>query len=184
MSNSFIAHWPNILFEEGSTLVSDDYGAGRARYGITELNNPDAWSDGDVTEEEAKQIYEARYWNPISGSRLPTEAIAGAVLDSAINIGPSRARKLAQRALGVTPDGIFGPITFGAFEKVNEKAFLNKFADLRIEDYKRIYEDNFPKFPQSVLAVWIARSNRYRNSKALGGALLPLVMIALVFFFG
>lgn len=184
--SKFINHWANVLKEEGSALVADDFGAGRARYGITEKYNPEAWKDGDVTEAEAKQIYENKYWRAIGGPRLSSEAIAGALLDSAINQGTGWATRAAQKILGVAVDGKIGPISLGALNSVDKDSFLEDFLQARLSAYKTIYENNKPKYPLVVYVAWVNRAKRYgpkSTLKSLGSNIGALLALGTIVFF-
>ena len=66
-----------------------------------------------LPREMAVSFYETEYWLPIRGDDLPL-AIASPLFDAAVNSGPEQAIKFLQRALGVVPDGVFGPVTLAA----------------------------------------------------------------------
>lgn len=84
---------------EGTTLVSDDNGAGRARFGITERSHPDAWRDGDVTRQEAAAIYRRQYWDAIGADGLAKD-LRIVAFDAAINQGAGLARQWIQESGG------------------------------------------------------------------------------------
>lgn len=86
-----------LLPHEGTAFVADDNGAGRARYGITERSHPEAWADGDVTEAEAKAIYQRDYWEPLDLDNKPA-GVARVLLDIAVNQGVGAARELYAEA--------------------------------------------------------------------------------------
>ncbi len=66
--------------------------------------------------DEAREIYRARYWDAVRGDELPA-GLDLAVFDFGVNSGPARAVGYLQAALGVTRDGVFGPVTLGAVQK-------------------------------------------------------------------
>lgn len=84
---------------EGSALVADDNGAGRARFGITERSHPEAWRDGDVTRQEAEAIYKRDYWDAIGADSL-APALRVVAFDAAINHGPGLSRRWIEESGG------------------------------------------------------------------------------------
>lgn len=114
--------------EGGATVTNDplDQG-GKTQYGISETSNPEAWSDGKVTEDEARAIYLQKYvryprfdqlpsllqplcidWGVISGPQLVTlklqellNAYPGTHLTLDARVGPA-----TLKALPATPEGL------------------------------------------------------------------------------
>ncbi|WP_426040756.1 glycosyl hydrolase 108 family protein [Brevundimonas sp. TWP2-3-4b1] len=84
---------------EGSALVQNDNGAGRARFGITERSHPDAWRDGDVSRQEAEAIYKRDYWDAIGADAL-APALRIVAFDAAINHGAGKARQWIRESGG------------------------------------------------------------------------------------
>jgi lysozyme family protein len=104
-------------FEGGWSNVPGDRG-GATNYGITQRTY-DAWrvttgqpaqSVDLIADEEVRAIYLADYWTPCRCEDLP-ELLALAVFDMAVNSGVNNARFTLQKALGVKPDGVIGPVT-------------------------------------------------------------------------
>lgn len=103
-----------------------------------------------ITRQQARAIFNVKYWMAIKGDRLP----AGwdqAIADMAFNSGPGRAVKLAQLTLGLDdPDGVVGPITIAAIQKAGVEK-LNEYMDRRLA-YLKTLED-WPVFGKG----WAAR---------------------------
>lgn len=125
MASFNIAIAPVLKHEGGYNNHPSDPG-GATNYGITlkvaqgfgsmaDFNN-----DGVVNAADMKvmplvfalKVYETNYWNPLFNS-FP-QPVADKVLDMAVHMGPSRAAKLLQQALGLTADGVVGPRTVAA----------------------------------------------------------------------
>lgn len=114
-------------FEGGYSDVKGDSG-GKTRYGITEAEARAAGYTGDMRDfpvEGAKQIYRLRYWVPLMGDALFSQAIADEVFDTAVNCGIGAAIPILQRVLNafnkggkrwadVAEDGIMGKATIAA----------------------------------------------------------------------
>lgn len=76
-----------------------------------------------ASDEEIATIYREQYWDAVRGDDL-FAGLDMTVFDPAVNAGPVRAIKFLQQALGVAVDGHFGLETFGAVQKVNDRAAL------------------------------------------------------------
>jgi lysozyme family protein len=119
------------LPHEGGFVDDPDDPGGRTNFGIAERSNPEAWADGVVTPEEAREIYRAKYWNTIQGDRLPRHT-AIATFDFAVHSGPATAAKALQKAVGAAVDGDLGPGTLAAVEKAAPDAGADAELALRI----------------------------------------------------
>lgn len=87
-----------------------------------------------ITEDEGMWIYENWYWLPDCDS-LPV-GLDLSFYDSAVNQGTTEAIKILQVALGVSEDGIWGPVTAAAASASSPVAAVNAFAERRL----RVYE--------------------------------------------
>jgi lysozyme family protein len=90
-----------------------------------------------LTTEQAGKVYKAQYWDKVRGDDLPS-GLDYAVFDFAVNSGPSKAVKELQKALGVTQDGIIGPITLEAARAANTKFLIDRLCDNRLAFLKRL----------------------------------------------
>lgn len=90
-----------------------------------------------LTKDDVKPLYKKNYWDAVKGDELPN-GVDYAAFDFAINAGPAASRKMIQRALGVTPDGIIGPKTMEAIKNADGKDFLQKFSDAKTAFYKSL----------------------------------------------
>lgn len=88
----FVMKW-----EGGSTITKDpDDPGGTTKYGISKRAHP-SLNIELLTEEDAKTIYFYDYWK-LSGANLQRPDIATVIFDTAVNMGNSRARKMATDA--------------------------------------------------------------------------------------
>lgn len=102
-----------LRFEGGYTddsAIGDRGGA--TNHGISERAYP-GLNIGALTREQAMALYRSDYWDRPRIGELP-DRIAIAVLDAAVNSGPSAAIRWLQAALGVAQDGIIGDQTLTA----------------------------------------------------------------------
>jgi lysozyme family protein len=155
-----------VLINEGGLVDKRQDHGGITNFGITlpmlTSFRQRQCSDSDIinlTEIEAKRIYEALFWNKLSVSGL-NQAIATAILDVAINNGQTVAIKLAQHCLpaSILPDGIMGVETLNALDKANPEMFIysyvgylqDRYADLCINATNQVI----------FLKGWLRRSRR------------------------
>ncbi len=94
-----------------------------------------------LKKEDVKPLYKRDYWDAVRGDDLPA-GVDYAVFDFAINAGPAAARKMIQKALGVTADGSIGPATMKAIQDAEGKDLLEKFSHSKEAFYKSL-----PTFP-------------------------------------
>jgi len=90
-----------------------------------------------LTKDDVKPLYKKNYWDAVKGDELPT-GVDYAAFDFAINAGPSASRKMIQRALGVTADGAFGPMTMAAIKEADAKDLMHKFSEAKTNFYKSL----------------------------------------------
>lgn len=77
----------------------------------------------DLSKSTAKEIYRARYWNAVEADTMPP-GLNMVLMDAAVNSGPSASIRWVQRALGVTADGILGPVTRKAISEADTKTLV------------------------------------------------------------
>jgi lysozyme family protein len=108
-----------------------------------------------LTQEAVKPLYHSRYWLAASCDKLPA-GVDLMVLDTAINMGVSRACKYLQSAAGVTADGHVGPQTLAAVATRDPAVLLSQIYSLRGSFYRA--SPNFPRFGKG----WLRRLNEVR----------------------
>jgi lysozyme family protein len=120
----------DIIAAEGGYVNDPADSGGETNYGITVEVARAAGYGGpmvDLPRGVAFNIYAARYWDAVGADKLAalSEAVAAEVVDTAVNMGASRAVRFLQRALNVlnagatvfndlTVDGQIGPSTIAA----------------------------------------------------------------------
>lgn len=119
--------WEGTAYE----VVPNDPG-GATKYGIDQRTHPDV-DIFSLTKAQAKAIYLSDYWRPSAGEKLPGR-VAWAVTDCRVNCGP-RASQWLQTILGVTADGIIGPVTLAAAKAPDERQLAKAILDRRESYY-------------------------------------------------
>jgi lysozyme family protein len=115
-----------VLGHEGGFVNHPSDPGGATNRGITlrtlrDWRGDDTLTADDVrnmTEAEAREIYLARYWNPVRGEDLPP-GVDLAVFDWAVLGGVGRSARHLQEALGVTADGAIGRQTLDALRRAD-----------------------------------------------------------------
>ena len=133
-----------LLHEGGYTNHPADPG-GPTNFGITihdyrRYVKPDATA-ADVKAmkvEEAKSIYRAKYWDAQRCDELPA-GVDYAVFDYGVNSGIGRSKKVLQRVVGVTADGVLGPADdAGRSRRRSEERSSSAICDERLRFLKRL----------------------------------------------
>jgi len=105
----------NLLMEiEGGFVDHPDDPGKATKYGISKRSHPDVDIE-NLTEEGAKEIYKANYW-PRYMDSVTDWSVAAELFEQLVNMRPTTAVKVWQRALGylgadIAVDGQFGPVT-------------------------------------------------------------------------
>ncbi|MBL4682541.1 MAG: secretion activator protein [Pseudomonadales bacterium] len=111
-----------------------DIGVGQLRgtkYGISAAQYPHLTiADLDITD--AVHIYREDYLKPIGAGRF-RDGVAFQLFDLAVNSGPGRAIKLLQSAIGVSADGVVGPITLKKLSSIDESDVIMLVLAARID---------------------------------------------------
>ena len=98
-SNFEDAFRTTLRYEGG--YVENDAGKGPSKFGINKTANPDV-DIKKLTKDQARDIYKKRYWDAIGGDSLAEKdpALAKIAFDTAVNMGPARAKKLVEQSKG------------------------------------------------------------------------------------
>jgi lysozyme family protein len=163
----FVLRW-----EGGFADVPGDAG-GRTMKGVTQRVY-NAWraSNGkppadvkNIAEDELAAIYSQNYWKASLCNVLQSN-IDMVQFDTAVNMGPGRAVKMLQQAVGVASDGNFGPATQQACSACSAPDAVARYCTIREGLYRR-----FAQAPgqDKFLAGWMNRLNDLRVAAGVPG---------------
>jgi lysozyme family protein len=114
-----------------------------------------------LTRAEVAAIYRALYWDRVAGEKLPT-GLDLALFDFAVNSGLDRAVKFLQTLCGAAADGIVGPQTLAAINKIAKArgmgTIINALCDARLNFLQRL--TTFSTFGKG----WTTRVQAVRNA--------------------
>ncbi|MBF3951930.1 hypothetical protein ISG27_12870 [Burkholderia pseudomallei] len=111
---------------------------GETKFGISKRAYP-SLDIANITVDDAKAIYARDYWQACACDRMPWP-LCLFVFDTAVNQGQPTARVMLQRSLGVAADGVIGPVTLAAANKMDDEALALL---LTARAYRYILADNF-----------------------------------------
>ena len=90
-----------------------------------------------LTPEKVEPLYKKKYWDAVRGDELPA-GISYLCFDFAVNAGAGRSIKTLQTAVGVTPDGGFGPMTMAAVQAVDPVELIERFSQAKEDFYRSL----------------------------------------------
>ena len=132
MSNFDVA-FADIIGVEGKETNDPNDPGGLTRFGIAKNSNPDV-DVANLTLDDAKALYKARYWDPVHGDDLKWP-LCLLVFDCAVNQGADIAKKLLQKSVGTVQDGVLGQNTIAAIGRANQLELCAMFMAQRARRY-------------------------------------------------
>jgi lysozyme family protein len=103
-----------------------------------------------LTDEEVREIYRTEYYAIKGGPRTivpESPGLALAVFDAGVQHGPRRAIMWAQIIAGTKADGIVGPITLKALNRLGEATAIVRFHEMRRLHVSRWVQMNPSRLP-------------------------------------
>jgi lysozyme family protein len=91
-----------------------------------------------LTPEDVKPLYKQKYWDAVRGDEIENGGVAYLLFDFAVNAGAGRSIKTLQTAIGVTPDGGFGPMTMAALQAADPVKLIEKFSQAKETFYRSL----------------------------------------------
>lgn len=120
-----------VLGHEGGYVNNPKDPGGETKWGISKRSFP--WVDiKNLTRDGALILYRKYFWDVLKADRF-VDGVAYQLADFAVNSGIPPAIKALQRSVGVKDDGLWGPISATAAEKVSETDMIMLILAERIE---------------------------------------------------
>jgi lysozyme family protein len=170
----FVASLPFVLRWEGGFVDHPNDPGGRTNKGVTQRTY-DAWRRRQglalrdvklIDEAEVHRIYESGYWIPPRCDLLARQ-LDLVQFDTAVNMGPGRAVRLLQGAVGAGVDGDFGTETEHKVAASDPGETLVKYCSAREAYYRRLVQQR-PDLGV-FLKGWLNRLNALRREIGLPG---------------
>lgn len=161
----FAAHIEPLVQKEGGYRLwntPNDRG-GRTYAGISERGNP-TWRGWDMLRKGATaaemraavhEQYRAEYWDPLDADMLQEHDVAEMMFSCSVLAGPRRAIILAQQVVEVQADGVMGPVTLAAINRMNPELFEARYALARINRFRVICNND--RSQRDHLLGWLNR---------------------------
>lgn len=145
VADRFPIYIERVLVAEGGLSTRRDdpgnwtgghIGVGRllgTKFGIAANTYPDV-DIPNLTKALAIELYHRDFWLPVRADILPP-SLGYQLLDAAVQHGIGNAKKMLQRAAGVTDDGKLGPATLAALLNMDHADLVLDFCSERIRFY-------------------------------------------------
>jgi lysozyme family protein len=144
MNSNWDQSFKQMLASEGGYVNHPSDPGGMTNLGVTkrvweewvgrESNEKEMRS---LTPEMVEPLYKRKFWDAVRGDELPA-GISYLIFDFAVNAGVGRSIKTLQSAIGVTPDGGFGPITLAAVKAQDPVELIEKFSQAKEDFYRSL----------------------------------------------
>jgi len=142
------SNWPQsfrlMLASEGGFSNHPSDPGGMTNLGVTKATwenwvgrESDEAEMRGLTPEKVEPLYKKKYWDAVRGDELPA-GISYLCFDFAVNAGAGRSIKTLQTAVGVTPDGGFGPMTMAAVQAVDPVDLIERFSQAKEDFYRSL----------------------------------------------
>ena len=120
------------------------------------LQSADAIEIKKQLDYEVSSFYYTHFWLKINGDKIADQQVAESIFDFAVNAGISVSISLSQKIVGVTTDGIIGPKTIEAINRLDAGQFITAFALAKIFRYVNIC--NKRPVSKKYFFGWVVRS--------------------------
>ena len=137
---AFKTAFAHLLILEGGFVNDPDDKGGVTHYGLSTRANPEI-DIASLTQAQAQGIYWEKYWCANHCDQLP-QPLAFALFDGVVNHRAITARRLLQKALGVNPDGVLGPVSLRVAAKADGKQTLSRYFAARANLYHQLIQAN------------------------------------------
>ena len=143
-----LSNWSNafalMLKSEGGFVNHPSDPGGMTNLGVTKATwenwvgrESDEAEMRGLTPEKVEPLYKKKYFDAVRGDELPM-GLDYLMFDFAVNAGAGRAIKTLQTAVGVTPDGGFGPMTMAAVQAVDPNELIERFSQAKEDFYRSL----------------------------------------------
>lgn len=133
----FDTAFSDLISSEGGYVFDPRDPGGETKFGISKRSYPTV-DIKSLTLADAKAIYLRDFWQRAQCDKLPP-SLAFDVFDAAVNSGIGQATRFLQRAVGVADDGVIGPVTLGAIQRLNDDSAIQaRFNGHRLDFMTRL----------------------------------------------
>jgi hypothetical protein len=101
-----------------------------------------------IVQKQVEDLYKEVFWDKMQLDKINVQKIADEMFVLGLNVGIGHAIRAAQRIASVQQDGVIGPKTIQALNKLDETVFDETYDILEVEYYEKLGEQ--PRFAQFV----------------------------------
>ena len=127
---NFSDSFDKLIGHEGGYTPGKGDPGGETKFGISKRAYPGE-DIPHLTLERARALYLRDYWGPAGCDAVP-DGLRFQLFDMAVNSGVGRAIKTLQQAAGAAADGILGPVTLQALQRVPAPRLVARFNGHRL----------------------------------------------------
>lgn len=153
MGSNFDVAMETVLKNEGGLEENASDPGGLTNMGLSQRSYPDL-DLRSLTVEDAKKVYFRDFW---LFQDVNSQPVATKLLDAYVNM-KHNALRLAQRSLGITEDGAWGPQTLNAVNAEDPAKFLPRFRNELVDYYVMLATKN-PSLTE-FLPGWLKRARQ------------------------
>ena len=125
-----------LIASEGGYVNHAADPGGETNFGISKRAYPQV-DIKNLTRDAARQIYKRDYWDRAQCDKLPP-TLAYLLFDCAVNSGIGQSIRFLQRALGVADDGVLGPMSIAAIQRMDSESLCARFLGQRLDFMTRL----------------------------------------------
>jgi len=156
-----------VLNNEGGLTNDPDDSGGITNLGLTKEDLSEFYGGRSISDAEienltpdiAALIYKKFYWDEMSLDQVSSDNVATVIFDASVNQGVPTISRYVQIATGVAVDGVIGPITIAAIEKISLSDLIYFIYNKSKAHYKAIVAANPTQ--AKFLQGWLNRINQY-----------------------
>ena len=144
MQSNWLNAFALMLKSEGGYVNNPADPGGMTNLGVTKATwenwvgrESDEAEMRGLIPEKVEPLYKKKYWDAVRSDELPV-GLDYLLFDFAVNAGAGRAIKTLQTAVGVTPDGGFGPMTMAAVQAVDPVELIERFSQAKEDFYRSL----------------------------------------------
>ena len=150
MTPNFKKAFEELIGIEGGYVNDPTDPGGETKFGISKRSYPQL-NIKNLTLDQARHIYYRDFWQKLQLDEILKYEIALELFDTGVNTGKETAAMILQRALNLmnrdqknypdmAVDGAIGPVTLGAYRKVDDRILLKVLNGLQFMRYVEICE--------------------------------------------
>jgi lysozyme family protein len=120
-----------LISHEGGYVNDPRDPGGETKFGISKRAYPQV-DIKNLSLDAAKAIYKRDYWDRAQCDKLPPQ-LAYLLFDAAVNSGIGQAIRFLQRAVNLADDGVLGPLTLAAVQRMDAESVASRYLGQRLE---------------------------------------------------